>query len=206
MCEQNSDTLSRTLDEIEQKFDNHLRQVNWVNIGGGHHFTREDYDVDLFVDRILKFKKKYDLDIIAEPGEAIGWKTGFLTSTVLDVVESNGFRTAMLDVSFAAHMPDCLEMPYKPEVRGAVDDETTAYSYRLGGNTCLAGDFMGNYSFRKPLRVGDKIIFEDMIHYTMVKTNTFNGVKLPSIGNFRSDGKFELIKDFGYEDYKRRLS
>ena len=149
---------------------------------------------------------EYGLEIVAEPGAAIGWKTGYLLSTVQDIVESNGIKTAMIDASFAAHMPDCLEMPYRPDVRGSVDHNSTTHSYRLGGNTCLAGDFMGNYSFQQPLEIGNRIIFEDMIHYTMVKTNTFNGVKLPSIGIIRCDGKFELIKDFGYEDYKGRLS
>ena len=206
MCEQNADTLVRTLDEIEQKFDRYLRQASWLNIGGGHHFTREDYDAELFVERISEFRSKYDLELIAEPGEAIGWKTGFLISTVHDIVESNGYKTAMLDVSFAAHMPDCLEMPYKPEVRGSIDPVGATNSYRLGGNTCLAGDFIGNYSFQQPLSIGDRIIFEDMIHYTMVKTTTFNGVKLPSIGILRSNGAFELVKDFGYEEYKGRLS
>jgi len=206
LCEQNSDTLERTLNVIEEKFGTQLRQISWLNIGGGHHFTRKDYDVDLFVKTIKSFKKKYNLEIIAEPGEAIGWETGYLVSTVQDVISSNGFKTAMLDVSFSAHMPDCLEMPYHPRVFGATEPGANTISYRLGGHTCLAGDFMSNFHFEHPLEIGDKIVFDDMIHYTMVKTNTFNGVKLPSIGILKSDGRFMLVKEFGYEDYKSRLS
>ncbi len=206
LCEQNSDTLVRTLEVVEEKFGTYLYQISWLNIGGGHHFTREDYDVELFIETIKKFKKKYNLEIIAEPGEAIGWQTGYLVSTVQDVIESHGFRTAMLDVSFAAHMPDCLEMPYQPKVFGSVEKGHDTYSYRLGGHTCLAGDFMGDYHFNKPLEPEDKIVFDDMIHYTMVKTNTFNGVKLPSIGIVDLNNNFKLATSFGYEDYKSRLS
>ena len=204
LCEQNADALARTFKEIEKKFGNYLRQISWLNIGGGHHFTRKDYNVDLFVETIKNIKKKYGMEIIAEPGEAIGWQTGYLVSSVQDIISSNGINTAMLDVSFTAHMPDCLEMPYKPEVYGT--SETGQNTYRLGGNTCLSGDFMGDYQFDKPLEIGDKIIFDDMIHYTMVKTNTFNGVNLPSIGIINKNGKFNLVKKFGYLDYKRRLS
>lgn len=206
LCEQNSDTLERTLQVVEEKFSDYLHQISWLNIGGGHHFTRKDYDVDRFIRVIREFKAKYSLEILAEPGEAIGWETGYLVSTVQDVIHSNGFKTAMLDVSFAAHMPDCLEMPYQPRVFGAIPYSKNAHAYRLGGHTCLAGDFMGTFYFDNPLEYGDKIVFDDMIHYTMVKTNTFNGVKLPSIGIIKTDGKFELIRKFGYEDYKGRLS
>lgn len=206
LCEQNSDTLLRTLEVIEEKFGKYLSQISWFNIGGGHHFTREDYDIGLFIETIKKFREKYNLEIIAEPGEAIGWQTGYLLSTVQDIVHSNDILTAMLDVSFAAHMPDCLEMPYQPRVLGAVDQASGTFAYRFGGNTCLAGDFMGYYHFKKPLKPGDKIIFDDMIHYTMVKTNTFNGVQLPSIGTVDKDRNFSLIKSFGYQDYKNRLS
>jgi len=206
LCEQNADTLVRTLEAIEEKFERYLHQISWLNIGGGHHFTRQDYEVNLFIAAVKAFKEKYNLEIIAEPGEAIGWQTGYLVSTVQDIVEANGYNTAMLDVSFAAHMPDCLEMPYKPRVFGSEDQNQNKHSYRLGGHTCLAGDFMGNYQFEHPLEIGDKIIFDDMIHYTMVKTNTFNGVKLPSIGILKCNGTFELIRHFGYEDYKGRLS
>lgn len=204
LCEQNADTLVRTLKIVEEKFGDYLHQISWLNIGGGHHLTREDYDVDLFVKTLKNFKEQYKLEIIAEPGEAIGWQTGYLVSTVQDIIHSNGINTAMLDVSFAAHMPDCLEMPYKPLVHGASDNNT--YTYRMGGNTCLAGDFIEGFSFSDPLKIGDRIVFDDMIHYTMVKTNTFNGVGLPSIGIIKSDGSFELVKQFGYEDYKSRLS
>ncbi len=204
LCAQNADTLARTLKVVEKKFAEQLHQVSWLNIGGGHHFTRKDYDVELFVKTILAFKEKYSIEIIAEPGEAIGWKTGYLVSTVQDIIHSNGFNTAMLDVSFAAHMPDCLEMPYMPRIHGTSDKYT--YAYRMGGLTCLAGDYMGDFYFEAPLDIGDKIVFDDMIHYTMVKTNTFNGVKLPSIGIIESNGSFELVKQFGYEDYKSRLS
>ncbi len=206
LCEQNSDTLERTLQAVEDKFGKYLAQISWLNIGGGHHFTRKDYDVERFIRVIKDFKNKYKLEIIAEPGEAIGWQTGYLVATVQDVTESNGFRTAMLDVSFAAHMPDCLEMPYRPTVIGEIGEASGAHAYRLGGLTCLAGDFMGTFYFKNPLKYGDKIVFDDMIHYTMVKTTTFNGVKLPSIGIIKSDGAFELIKSFGYDDYKGRLS
>lgn len=204
LCEQNADTLARTLKVVEEKFAKYLHQVSWINIGGGHHFTRKDYDVGLFIKTILAFREKYNLEIIAEPGEAIGWQTGYLVATVQDIICSNRINTAMLDVSFSAHMPDCIEMPYKPMVYGSSDNYTL--KYRMGGLTCLAGDFMGDYHFEKPLEIGDKIVFDDMIHYTMVKTNTFNGVKLPSIGIIKNDGSFELLKHFAYEDYKSRLS
>ncbi len=206
LCEQNADAFVRTLKVVEEKFGKYLSRISWLNIGGGHHFTKSDYDVQLFIYTIKNFKKKYNLEIIAEPGEAIGWQTGYLVSTIQDIVKSKGISTAMLDVSFAAHMPDCLEMPYKPEVYGSIEYSADKPTYRLGGNTCLAGDFIGNYSFEKPLKAGDRIIFDDMIHYTMVKTNTFNGVNLPSIGIWKQNGSFKLIKSFGYEDYKSRLS
>ncbi len=206
LCEQNSDTLARTLDVIEEKFAKQLKQISWINMGGGHHFTRTDYDVELFVDRINKLKSNFDLDVIAEPGEAIGLQTGYLLSTVQDITIANGISNAMLDVSFSAHMPDCLEMPYRPSVFGEVEKASKTHGYRLGGHTCLAGDFMGDFHFDEQLKVGDKIIFDDMIHYTMVKTNTFNGVQLPSIGIIKQSGEFELVKSFGYEDYKSRLS
>ncbi len=206
LCEQNSDALESTLREVENKFGRFFNQISWLNTGGGHHFTRKDYDLDRFVHVITRFKEKYDLDIIAEPGEAVGWQTGYLVSTVQDIVQANGIKTAMLDVSFSAHMPDCLEMPYKPYIWGAREPTPGLPTYRMGGLTCLAGDFMGDYSFEEPLRPGDKVIFNDMIHYTMVKTTNFNGVKLPSIGMQKEDGTFQLVKTFSYEDYKSRLS
>jgi len=206
MCEQNADVLERTLGTIEKRFKKYLRQVSWLNIGGGHLFTDRNYKVKLFIDTMLKFKQKYNLKIIAEPGEAVGWQAGYLVATVQDVVITQGVSTAMLDTSFAAHMPDCLEMPYKPRVLSTTIKSSVSYNYRLGGNTCLAGDFIEDYSFEEPLKPGDKIVFDDMMHYTMVKTTTFNGVNLPSIGIIKIDGSFEQIREFGYEDYKSRLS
>ena len=206
MCEQNADVLERTLSQVEMKFGKYLRQVKWLNIGGGHHFTRVDYNQKTFIKAVTALKSAYDLQVIAEPGEAIGWETGYLVATVHDIVEANGFKTAMLNTSFAAHMPDCLEMPYTPSVQNTCAKEDSPFHYRLGGNTCLAGDFVGDYAFLNPLQVGDRIVFEDMMHYTMVKTNTFNGVKLPSIGIITSDGTFQLIREFGYDHYKYRLS
>jgi carboxynorspermidine decarboxylase len=203
LCEQNADSLVNVLCKLEMNFDKHLRQVRWLNIGGGHHFTRKDYDIQLFIDIIKKFKKKYDFQVIAEPGEAIGWQTGYLLATVQDIIRANGFQTAMLDVSFSAHMPDCLEMPYKPMIYG---ESETGHAYRLGGHTCLAGDFMGTFYFPQPLAIGKRLLFDDMIHYTMVKTTTFNGVGLPSIGIIKMDGSFQLVKQFGYQDFKGRLS
>ncbi|GAA4840506.1 carboxynorspermidine decarboxylase [Algivirga pacifica] len=203
LCENGAETLERTLEAVEERFGHLLHQAKWLNMGGGHAITRKGYDTELLINLIQQLRKNYNLQVILEPGSAVGWETGPLISTVLDIVENQGTTTAMLDVSFAAHMPDTLEMPYKPRVRGAVEDGK--YHYNLGGTTCLAGDFMAGYSFEAPLKVGDKIILEDMIHYTMVKTTTFNGVNLPSIGMYKKDGSFELFKSFGYESYKDRL-
>ncbi len=205
-CEQNSDVLERTLPHFEEKFGEFIPQMRWINFGGGHHITRADYDVDKLIKLIVDFKKRYNgIDVYLEPGEAVGWKTGFLMGEVLDIV-NNGVDIAILDVSAAAHMPDCLEMPYRPDVRGSGEAGEKKHTYRFAGNTCLAGDVIGDYSFDAPLQIGDKVIFEDMIDYTMVKNNTFNGVPLPSIGKLKKDGTFELVKSFGYEDYKMRLS
>lgn len=211
LCEDNSYTLERTLREVEKRFAHLIRQSRWFNMGGGHHITRKDYDVRHLVDLLRDFCSRYsNLErVILEPGEAIGWKTGYLLSTVIDIVENKGVKTAMLDVSFAAHMPDCLEMPYKPVIIGACEPgkRKNIHVYRMGGTTCLAGDFMGmgDYAFEKPLKTGDKILFDDMMHYTMVKTTFFNGVKHPSIGMLKN-GKFRLLREFGYEDYKNKLS
>jgi carboxynorspermidine decarboxylase len=207
LCENDSRTLERTLEALENRFGDLLHQAKWLNMGGGHLMTREGYDIPLVIDLIRRMRETYDLKVILEPGSAIAWKTGVLVSTVLDVLDSQGIKVAILDTSFAAHMPDTLEMPYKPYIRGAHHDPVEGLpTYRLGGMTCLAGDFMGDYSFDQPLQVGDRLIFEDMIHYTMVKTTTFNGVNLPSIGIVQSDESFRLIKSFGYESFKDRLS
>ncbi len=207
LCENDSYVLERTLTHIESKFGDLLPQLKWLNLGGGHLITREGYDVDHLIQLLVKFKSKYpNLQIILEPGSAIGWQTGFLKSTILDIVHSAGIDVAILDISFAAHMPDTLEMPYKPRVRYAgMNAEKGKYNYRFGGMTCLAGDYYGDYSFEKPLKIGDEIIFEDMIHYTMVKTTTFNGVNLPSIGKINLNDQFQILKKFGYETFKDRL-
>lgn len=207
MCEQDSFVLERVLNVVEEKFGHLLKQAKWFNMGGGHHITRSDYDVEHLIALLKGFKLRYpNLKVILEPGEAVGWQTGFLLATVLDVVESGGVKTAILDVSFSAHMPDTLEMPYKPVIRGAGNPDEYPCTYRMGGATCLAGDFMSDYSFPKELRTDDQLIFEDMIHYTMVKTTLFNGVKHPHIGKIDSDGEFTLLRSVGYEEYKLRLS
>ncbi len=210
LCENDSYVLERTLAKVEEKFGPLIRQVKWFNMGGGHHITRKDYNVAHLVQLLQDFKKRYpNLEkVILEPGEAVGWQTGYLVSTVQDIVYNKGIRIAMLDVSFSAHMPDCLEMPYKPAILGASDAAEGKPVYRMGGSSCLAGDYMGmgDYSFDKELKVGDKVVFDDMIHYTMVKTTFFNGVKHPSIGIKHADGHFSLLRQFGYEDYKGKLS
>ncbi|MBX7224525.1 MAG: carboxynorspermidine decarboxylase [Chitinophagales bacterium] len=206
LCENDSYTLERVLQSFTERYDNLLKTCKWVNMGGGHLMTKKGYDVEHLISVLKQFKEKYPNleEVILEPGSAVGWETGFLKSTVLDIVDNGSGSTAMLDVSFTCHMPDCLEMPYKPKVRGEVDNGQ--YVYNMGGLSCLAGDFMEGFKFDKPLHVGDTIIFEDMIHYTMVKTSTFNGINLPSIGTWTSDNKFKLHKTFGYKDYKNRLS
>ncbi|RXK52199.1 carboxynorspermidine decarboxylase [Aquirufa rosea] len=207
LCENDSFVLERTLSVIEEKFGDLLPQISWLNLGGGHLITRADYDVNHLIQLLKGFKSKYpNLSIIMEPGSAIGWQTGFLKSTVLDIVDSAGIQVAILDVSFAAHMPDTLEMPYKPRIRYAYHEPVEGKpTYRFGGMTCLAGDYYGDYSFDEPLKIGDEIILEDMIHYTMVKTTTFNGVNLPSIGKLNTRNEFVLYKRFGYESFKDRL-
>jgi carboxynorspermidine decarboxylase len=205
MCENDSYVLERTLVYIEEKFGDLLHQIKWLNLGGGHLMTREGYDHSHLISIIKRLKSTYKIDIILEPGSAIAWQTGYLTSRVLDIVDAQGVDVAILDVSFAAHMPDTLEMPYKPKVWGATDAIEGKPTYRLGGMTCLAGDYMSEYSFEKPLEIGDTIIFDDMIHYTMVKTTTFNGVGLPSIGIWHEDNTFELVKSFGFETFKEKI-
>ena len=205
LCESTSFDLEKTLQVVEQKFAPLLHQAKWINMGGGHLMTHKDYDVNHLIDLLKHFKSKYNIEIILEPGSAFAWETGYLISTVLDIVENGGIATAILDISFANHLPDCLEMPYKPTILGASDEKKGKPTYRMGGNSCLAGDYIGNWSFDKELEVGDKIVFNDMIHYTMVKTTTFNGITHPSIGIWNSNG-FRLLKKFGYDDYKNRLS
>lgn len=206
LCEQNSDALERTFEVFEQKFGNSLHQMDWVNFGGGHHITRPDYDIDRLCKIINRAKKTYNTDVYLEPGEAVALNTGFLVASVLDIVQSD-MPIAILDTSAAAHMPDVLEMPYRPYIINSYEPGEKAHSYRLGGLSCLAGDIIGEYSFDNPLKVGDKLVFTDMAHYSMVKTNTFNGVRLPSIFLYEPDtNSLELIKAFGYEDYKMRLS
>ena len=207
LCEQNADSLVNVLKNVEDKFGHFLPGLSWINFGGGHHITRADYDVDLLVDTIVAFREKYRIEVYLEPGEAVGWQTGYLVSTVEDVVEANGIKTAILDVSFSAHMPDCLEMPYQPMIWGAASEAINGkHIYRTGGQTCLAGDFVGYYSFDQPLHPGDQLIIDDMIHYTMVKTTFFNGVRHPSIGIWTKDQNFKLLRTFSYSDYKNRLS
>lgn len=205
LCENDSHTLERTLQAIEKHFGSLLHQAKWLNMGGGHLITRKGYDTQHLIGLLKRISKTYNLDITLEPGSAIAWQTGYLVSEVLDIVDSQGIQVPILDVSFAAHMPDCLEMPYKPRILGATDAQHGKPTYRMGGMTCLAGDFMGDYSFDEPLKIGDKVVFDDMIHYTMVKTTTFNGVGLPSIGIWHTNNQFELIRKFGYESYKDRL-
>lgn len=205
LCEQSADALENVLKHFEEKFAPFIPQMKWINFGGGHHITRKGYDVEKLIQLIKNFKAKYQVEVYLEPGEAIGWETGTLVTSVLDIVH-NGMDIAVLDSSAEAHMPDTIIMPYRADVEGAEEAGEKAYTYRLAGNTCLAGDIMGDYSFDTPLAVGDKIIFEDQMHYTMVKATTFNGVKLPSIAIQRLDGSIEVVREFGYEDFKNRLS
>ena len=205
LCEQSADALENVLKHFEEKFGKYISQMKWINFGGGHHITRKGYDIKKLIRLIKDFKSKYNVEVYLEPGEAIGWETGILMTTVLDIVH-NGIDIAILDSSAEAHMPDTIIMPYRAEVVGASETGIKAYAYRLAGNTCLAGDIMGDYSFDEPLKLGDKIIFEDQMHYTMVKATTFNGIKLPTIAIEREDGSMEIVREFGYEDFKGRLS
>ena len=214
-CESGADAFARTLQHIEEKFSIWFPQIQWINFGGGHLMTRKDYDVELLISTLQGFHQRYPhLKVILEPGSAFAWETGPLVSRVVDIVENKGIQTAILNVSFTCHMPDCLEMPYHPAVRGAetiedissIDESINRkHLYRLGGNSCLSGDFMGYWLFDHPLEIGENIIFEDMIHYTTVKTNMFNGIHHPAIGMLHSDGTFELYRNFTYEDYKNRM-
>ena len=205
LCELGSDALARTLPVFEQKFGDLIGRVRWVNMGGGHHITRPDYDVELLVKLVSDFRRRWGVEVYLEPGEAIALDTGVLVSSVLDIVHAD-VDIAILDTSATAHMPDVLEMPYRPRIFGGGDPGEKKHTYRLGGLTCLAGDVIGEWSFDRPLEVGDKLVFADMIHYTMVKNTTFNGVRLPSIAVAHPDTKtIEVVRRFGYEDYKSRL-
>lgn len=221
-CESGADVFERTLAHIEEKFAKWFPQLEWINFGGGHLMTRKDYDVERLIRLMQGFHERYPwLKVILEPGSAFAWQTGPLVAHVVDIVEDKGIRTAILDVSFTCHMPDCLEMPYYPEVRGAqiIEEESSSnlqspisnlqspitHLYRLGGNSCLSGDFMGDWQFDHELQMGEEVIFEDMIHYTTVKTNMFNGVSHPSIGMLHEDGKMEILREFSYADYKNRM-
>ena len=205
LCEQNSDALAATCEALEQKFGKYLYNIRWLNLGGGHHITRDDYDISLLIDTVKGLRDKYGVQIYLEPGEAAVLDAGTLVSSVLEVVH-NGMQIAVLDASAACHMPDVLEMPYRPPVKDSGKSGELAYTYRLAGPTCLAGDVIGDYSFEAPLKEGDTVIFCDMALYTMVKTNTFNGMPLPSIAIKKADGAVQIIKQFDYEDFKSRLS
>ena len=206
LFESDSYTLEKVLAVVEEKFGHLLPRLKWINMGGGHLMTRKDYDRDHLISLLRRFREKYGIHVILEPGSAFAWETGELVATVEDIINRDGIMTAILDVSFTAHMPDCLEMPYKPVIIGAFDPVPGKPTYRMGGNSCLSGDFMGDWSFHRELQPGDRIVFWDMIHYTMVKTTTFNGVPHPHIGIWTSDQKFRLVREFEYEDYRNRLS
>jgi len=206
LCEQDATALGSVLTAFEEKFGHLLDTLKWVNFGGGHHITKSGYDIEMLISIIQKFQERYPhLNIYLEPGEAVGWETGVLVATVLDIVH-NGIDIAILDTSAEAHMPDTLIMPYRADVRGATKAGEKRYTYRLAGNTCLAGDIMGDYSFDEKLKIGDRVIFEDQMHYTMVKATTFNGIPLPSIAILGEDGQVDIIKNYGYSDFKSRLS
>ena len=211
LCENDSHVLERTLKAVEEKFGDLIKQAKWINMGGGHLITKEGYDVEHLIGLLKDFKQRYPNleEVILEPGEAVGWQTGFLVSTVQDIIPQKGFNIAMLDVSFSCHMPDCLEMPYKPSILHARNPKPDdKFIYRMGGGSCLAGDFMGmgDYAFDEPLEVNERIVFEDMIHYTMVKTTFFNGIQHPHIAVWTQEDELLILRSFDYEDYKRKLS
>lgn len=206
LCESSAESTAKLLAAVESKFGRFLPRIGWLNLGGGHLMTRKDYNIQLLIDSLKTFRAKYPhIRTILEPGSAFVWESGILAATVEDIVDNAGIRTAILDVSFTAHMPDCLEMPYMPHIRGASIARAGQRGWRIGGNSCLAGDYMGEWLFDEEPYIGKRIVFEDMMHYTMVKTTTFNGVPHPSIGTWNSGG-FTLLRRFGYEDYKNRLS
>lgn len=205
LCEQNSDDLKTTLDAVEAKFGPYLHRIKWLNMGGGHHVTREDYDLELLISSIQHMQETYGLEVYIEPGEAIALNAGYLVTEVLDIFE-NGIETLVLDASATCHMPDVLEMPYRPPLRHGFEAGEKTYTYRLSSNTCLTGDIIGDYSFEKPVEIGDKLYFEDMAIYSFVKNNTFNGIGLPSLVLMDKTGDCRIVKSFGYEDFKGRLS
>ena len=208
LCESGAGDLEKTLVAFEARFGKYLNQVKWVNMGGGHLMTRAGYDTEKLIAILKDFRQRWsNIEVILEPGSAFAWETGVLLAEVVDLVENKGIKTAILNISFTAHMPDCLEMPYQPRIRGAESKAIEGKpTYRMGGSSCLAGDFIGYWSFEKELKVGDPIIFEDMIHYTIVKTTMFNGVPHPSIGMWSSNGEFKLLRSFEYSDYKNRMA
>lgn len=205
LCECDSFALERTLEVVESRFGEQLKQMKWLNLGGGHLMTRQGYDVDHLIKQLKRLRETYNLQVILEPGSAVAWQTGPLVCEVVDIVENQG-PVALLDISATAHMPDVLEMPYRPVITDAGLPAEKAFPYRLGGNSCLAGDVIGEYSFDQPLAVGDRLVFEDMMHYTMVKTSFFNGVQHPAIGILRENGQFDCVRQFSYDDFRRRLS
>lgn len=206
LCESTSYDLEKVLEAFETQFGKYLPQVKWVNMGGGHLMTREGYDVEHLITLLRGFKGRYPwLEVILEPGSAFTWRTGDLITSVVDVVENQGVKTAIIDASFACHMPDCLEMPYQPAITESVPVDASLPTYRLGGNSCLSGDFIGDWSFAKPLEIGDRLTLEDMNHYTTVKTNMFNGIQHPAIVLCRADGECEYLRQYSYEDYKSRM-
>jgi carboxynorspermidine decarboxylase len=207
LCESSSYDLEKTLFHIEKRFSKWFSQIKWLNLGGGHLMTRKDYDTEHLIQLLKDFKARYPhLHVILEPGSTFTWQTGVLVSSVVDIVENKGIKTAILNVSFTCHMPDCLEMPYLPDVRGAISEAVPGkHVYRLGGNSCLSGDYMGDWSFDHELQIGERIIFEDMIHYTMVKTNMFNGIQHPSVAIWSSKNELNIYKTFCYEDYRDRM-
>ncbi|MFR9649178.1 MAG: carboxynorspermidine decarboxylase [Rikenellaceae bacterium] len=206
LCESRSEHLERALEAFERYYGKFIHQLKWVNMGGGHLMTHQDYNCDHLIEVVKAFKSRHPhLRLILEPGSAFTWRSGTLFSTIEDIVNNDGIKTAMLNVSFACHMPDCLEMPYKPTIIGAKDTPSGEKGWRMGGNSCLAGDYIGDWSFEQEPKVGDRVIFEDMIHYTMVKTTMFNGVSHPSLVIARCDGSVDIIREYGYQDYKNRM-
>ena len=207
LCESTSYDLEKVLSAIEEQFGDFLPQLRWINMGGGHLMTREGYDVQHLITILRRFREKYpNLEVILEPGSAFCWRTGDLEASVVDVVTNSGINTAIVDVSFACHMPDCLEMPYKPTITQSLPEvDASKPTYRIGGNSCLSGDVVGDWSFNRPLKAGDHLTFEDMNHYTTVKTHMFNGIQHPSLLYQHSDGSIEVLREFSYIDYKNRM-